>query len=73
MAIPKRAEPSLLTDQVYSALHEAIMNGDLPAGSRLRIRDLAAQVGRHALVRTLNLARLPRRQRLNGHTLSLAR
>ncbi|MCO8275119.1 GntR family transcriptional regulator [Actinoplanes sp. TRM 88003] len=45
MAISKRAEPSLLTDQVYSALHEAVMNGDLPAGSRLRIRDLAAQVG----------------------------
>ncbi|MBM2615036.1 GntR family transcriptional regulator [Actinoplanes sp. LDG1-06] len=45
MAIPKRAEPSLLTDQVYSALREAIMSGDLPPGSRLRIRDLAAQVG----------------------------
>ncbi|MCY1136969.1 GntR family transcriptional regulator [Actinoplanes sp. Pm04-4] len=45
MPISKRAEPALLTDQVYSALHEAIMNGDLPAGTRLRIRDLAAQVG----------------------------
>lgn len=40
-------EPSstLLTDQVYSAIHQSIMNGELPAGSRLRIRDLAAQVG----------------------------
>lgn len=26
-------------------IHEAIMNGDLPAGSRLRVRDLADQVG----------------------------
>lgn len=35
----------LLTDQVYSMIHQSIMNGELPAGSRLRIRDLAAQVG----------------------------
>ncbi|MFC0450310.1 GntR family transcriptional regulator [Rhodococcus jostii] len=41
----KRAETSLLTDQVYEMIHESIMNGDLPAGSRLRIRDIAAQVG----------------------------
>ncbi|MFC9837694.1 GntR family transcriptional regulator [Rhodococcus sp. NPDC127530] len=41
----KRAETSLLTDQVYETIHEAIMNGDLPAGARLRIRDIAAQVG----------------------------
>ena len=41
----KRAETSLLTDQVYETMHEAIMNGDLPAGSRLRICDIAAQVG----------------------------
>lgn len=38
-------EPTLLTDQVYSVLHEAIISGELPAGSRLRIRDIAAQVG----------------------------
>jgi DNA-binding GntR family transcriptional regulator len=37
--------PTLLTDQVYAALHEAIMSGELPAGSRLRVRDLAEQVG----------------------------
>ncbi|MBV6755028.1 GntR family transcriptional regulator [Rhodococcus opacus] len=41
----KRAEPTLLTDQVYSMIHESIMNGDLPAGARLRVRDLAEQVG----------------------------
>ncbi|MGW4338703.1 GntR family transcriptional regulator [Rhodococcus koreensis] len=41
----KRAETSLLTDQVYDMIHESIMNGDLPAGARLRVRDLADQVG----------------------------
>jgi DNA-binding GntR family transcriptional regulator len=41
----KRLTPTLLTDQVYAVLHEAIVSGTLPAGSRLRIRDLADQVG----------------------------
>jgi DNA-binding GntR family transcriptional regulator len=41
----KRAEPTLLTDQVYGIILESIMNGELPVGSRLRVRDLAAQVG----------------------------
>lgn len=45
MIIQKPLKPTLLTDQVYAVLHEAIMSGDLPAGSRLRIRDVAAQVG----------------------------
>ncbi|BAH50664.1 putative GntR family transcriptional regulator [Rhodococcus opacus B4] len=45
MVMSKRAEPTLLTDQVYSMIHESIMNGDLPAGARLRVRDLAEQVG----------------------------
>ncbi|BAH50569.1 putative GntR family transcriptional regulator [Rhodococcus opacus B4] len=45
MAMSKRAETSLLTDQVYDMIHESIMNGDLPAGARLRVRDLAEQVG----------------------------
>ncbi len=40
-----RAEPSLLTDRVYDAIHEAIMSGDLPVGTQLKVRDLAAQVG----------------------------
>ena len=30
-------------------IHEAIMNGELPAGSRLRVRDLAEQVGTSVL------------------------
>jgi DNA-binding GntR family transcriptional regulator len=38
-------EPSLVTDQVFSAIHGAIMSGRLAAGARLRIRDLADQLG----------------------------
>ena len=45
MAIFQRAEPTLLTDQVYAVIHAAILSGDLPAGSRLKVRDLAEQVG----------------------------
>lgn len=40
-----RAEPSLLTDRVFEAIHEAIMSGELPVGTQLKVRDLAAQVG----------------------------
>lgn len=45
MVISKRAEPTLLTDQVYAMIHAAILSGELPAGSRLKVRDLAEQVG----------------------------
>ena len=45
VTLSKRLTPTLLTDQVYAALREAIMSGELPAGSRLRVRDLAEQVG----------------------------
>ena len=45
MAVSRLEEPSLLTDRVFTAIHEAIMSGELPAGARLRVRDLAAQVG----------------------------
>jgi len=38
-------EPSLLTDRVYAAIREAIRSGEIPAGARLRLRDLAAQLG----------------------------
>jgi DNA-binding GntR family transcriptional regulator len=38
-------KPTLLTDQVYEVIHQAIISGELPAGSRLRVRDLAEQVG----------------------------
>ena len=45
MAVSRLEEPSLLTDRVFTAIHEAIMNGELAAGARLRVRDLALQVG----------------------------
>lgn len=35
----------LLTDQVYQSLHEAILNGQLSAGARLKVRDIADLVG----------------------------
>ncbi len=34
-----------MTDQVYAMLHEAILNGDLAAGTPLRFKELAEQVG----------------------------
>jgi DNA-binding GntR family transcriptional regulator len=45
VAVSRLTEPSLLTDRVFTSIHEAIMSGELPAGSRLRVRDLAEQVG----------------------------
>jgi len=43
--ISKLSEPSLVTERVFGAIHSAIMSGQLPAGARLRIRDLADQLG----------------------------
>lgn len=43
--ITKVSPPSLMTDQVFTAIQDAIMSGEMPAGYRLRIRDIAAQVG----------------------------
>jgi DNA-binding GntR family transcriptional regulator len=45
MALPPVAQPGLLTDRVFDTIHAAIMNGDLPAGTQLKVRDLAEQVG----------------------------
>lgn len=45
MITVRPAETILLTDQVYLSLHEAIINGSLPAGARLKVRDIADQVG----------------------------
>ncbi|MBF5082378.1 GntR family transcriptional regulator [Quadrisphaera sp. INWT6] len=39
------AAPSLLTDQVFVTLRDMIVNGRLPGGSRLRIRQIAEEVG----------------------------
>lgn len=40
-----RVQRSLLADQVYAALHQSITNGTMPAGTRLRVRDVAADMG----------------------------
>src|SRR5215831_6544818 len=47
--ISGRVEPSLLADQVYAVIREAILKGEMPAGTRLKVRDLAAQVGTSVL------------------------
>ncbi len=45
MALPLVAQPGLLADRVFDAIHAAIMSGELPAGTQLKVRDLAEQVG----------------------------
>ena len=45
MTLAPLGEPSLLTDRVYGAIREGIRSGAIAAGSRLRLRDLAAQLG----------------------------
>lgn len=45
MTLSLPVETRLLADQVYERIHQAIMSGELRAGARLRVRDLAAQVG----------------------------
>src|SRR3954451_10653971 len=45
MALMPVAQPGLLTDRVFDTIHAAIMSGDLPAGTQLKVRDLADQVG----------------------------
>ena len=63
--ISGRAEPSLLTDQVYAMIRAAILNGEMPAGTRLRVRDLAERVGTSVMpVRSFAASR--KRDSLNG-------
>lgn len=45
MALARVVQPLLLTDRVFDQIHAAIMSGELAAGTPLRVRDLAAQVG----------------------------
>src|SRR6478609_6618521 len=45
MVLARVTPPSLLTDRVFDTIHAAIMSGDLPAGTQLKVRDLAEQVG----------------------------
>lgn len=41
-----RIEPSTrVADQVFEAIHEAIIRGDLPAGKRLNMRELSDELG----------------------------
>ncbi|SEQ59946.1 GntR family transcriptional regulator [Microlunatus flavus] len=44
-ALAPLGEPSLLTDRVYGAIREAIRSGEIGAGERLRLRDLATKLG----------------------------
>jgi DNA-binding GntR family transcriptional regulator len=71
VTLTTRLTPTLLTDQVYAVLHEAIMSGELPAGSRLRIRDIAEQVGTSVMpvreaIRRLEAAGLAEREPHKG-------
>lgn len=45
MTLPRLEPTARMADQVFEAIHEAIMNGNYPAGHRLRIRDLATDLG----------------------------
>jgi DNA-binding GntR family transcriptional regulator len=45
MALAPVVQPGLLTDRVFDTIHAAIMSGELPAGTQLKVRDLAQQVG----------------------------
>ncbi len=71
VSLQKLQEQSLLTDRVFDAIRASIMNGDMPAGYRLRIRDLAAQVGTSVMpvreaIRRLEEAGLAERQPHKG-------
>ena len=44
-ALAPLGEPALLTDRVYAAIRKAIRSGEIGAGERLRLRDLAARLG----------------------------
>lgn len=43
--VNESANPTLVADQVYEILAQRIFDGDLAAGDRLPVRDLAEQVG----------------------------
>jgi len=49
---------SPLTEQVYATLHAWIVNGDLPPGYRLRVRDVADRVGTSIMPVRLAVRRL---------------
>jgi DNA-binding GntR family transcriptional regulator len=43
--VTRPVEPTLVTDQVFDSIRDSIMSGELAAGTRLRLRPLAAQLG----------------------------
>jgi DNA-binding GntR family transcriptional regulator len=43
--VPRPVEPTLVNDQVFDAIRDLIMRGELAAGTRLRLRHLAEQLG----------------------------
>jgi DNA-binding GntR family transcriptional regulator len=43
--VTRRVEPTLVTDQVFDSIRDSIMSGELAAGTRLRLRQLASQLG----------------------------
>lgn len=45
MALNKLQPSVLVADQVFEAIHDGIMSGDLPVGHRLLIRELASELG----------------------------
>lgn len=45
MPLPRLELTGHVGDQVFGAIHAAVVSGDLPAGHRLRIRDLASELG----------------------------
>lgn len=45
MVLPKLEPSTRVGDQVFEAIHDAIMSGEFPAGRRLQIRQLAAELG----------------------------
>jgi DNA-binding GntR family transcriptional regulator len=44
VALSPVVQPGLLADRVFDTIHAAIMSGDLPAGTQLKVRDIADQV-----------------------------
>jgi DNA-binding GntR family transcriptional regulator len=45
VVLARVSQPTLLADRVFDTIHAAIMSGDLPEGTQLKVRDIAEQVG----------------------------
>lgn len=45
MPLPRLEHNGRVADHVFAAIHAAIISGELPAGTRLRIRELAEELG----------------------------